>query len=136
MALRASALTAPLVASLPARGLSRARLSAGAMSRLSPVAAAVSDAPTSATDNDFSGYVPKTAFLFPGQGAQAVGMAKVRAETRERSPQPPRIRSLAQRDAPHSQLRGWAAGGSQQRRLASTPPRLGLPLTLNAPLAR
>jgi hypothetical protein len=35
------------------------------------------DSPTSAADNDFAAYVPKTAFLFPGQGAQTVGMAKV-----------------------------------------------------------
>lgn len=44
---------------------------------MSTVGAAVADAPTSAADNDFASYVPKTAFLFPGQGAQTVGMAKV-----------------------------------------------------------
>ena len=30
-----------------------------------------------AADTDFDSYSPKVAFLFPGQGAQAVGMAKV-----------------------------------------------------------
>lgn len=29
-------------------------------------------------DDQFSDYAPKVAFLFPGQGAQTVGMAKVR----------------------------------------------------------
>ena len=29
------------------------------------------------SDTKFADYVPKTAFLFPGQGAQTVGMAKV-----------------------------------------------------------
>jgi malonyl CoA-acyl carrier protein transacylase len=29
-------------------------------------------------DDKFADYAPKTAFLFPGQGAQTVGMAKVR----------------------------------------------------------
>ena len=28
------------------------------------------------SDKKFDGYVPKTAFFFPGQGAQTVGMAK------------------------------------------------------------
>lgn len=31
----------------------------------------------SAGDKKFADYKPKTAFLFPGQGAQTVGMAKV-----------------------------------------------------------
>jgi len=47
----------------------------------STVGAAVADTPTSAADNDFASYVPKTAFLFPGQGAQTVGMAKVSASS-------------------------------------------------------
>ena len=42
------------------------------------------DSPTSAADNDFASYVPKTAFLFPGQGAQTVGMAKVSHVARPR----------------------------------------------------
>ena len=29
-------------------------------------------------DGKFADYAPKTAFFFPGQGAQKVGMAKVR----------------------------------------------------------
>eukprot|EP00951_Prasinocladus_malaysianus_P021584 scaffold178591_cov35-Prasinocladus_malaysianus.AAC.1 len=32
---------------------------------------------SSQTDGKFKDYAPKTAFLFPGQGAQSVGMAKV-----------------------------------------------------------
>jgi acyl transferase domain-containing protein len=31
-----------------------------------------------AADAKFADYKPTTAFLFPGQGAQSVGMAKVR----------------------------------------------------------
>ena len=49
-----------------------------ARSSVRPMATAQSEAFTSATDNDFAAYAPKTAVLFPGQGAQAVGMAKVR----------------------------------------------------------
>lgn len=43
------------------------------------VAAATADVYTSPADNDFATYVPKVAFLFPGQGAQTVGMAKASA---------------------------------------------------------
>jgi malonyl CoA-acyl carrier protein transacylase len=49
-----------------------------------PPAAATTDAPTSATDNDFATYTPKIAFLFPGQGAQTVGMAKARPHATQR----------------------------------------------------
>jgi hypothetical protein len=31
-------------------------------------------------DDKFANYKPTTAFFFPGQGAQSVGMAKVRAQ--------------------------------------------------------
>jgi len=43
------------------------------------VAAATADVYSSPADNDFATYVPKVAFLFPGQGAQTVGMAKASA---------------------------------------------------------
>ena len=33
------------------------------------------------SDTQFAEYTVKTAFLFPGQGAQTVGMAKVRSAT-------------------------------------------------------
>ena len=62
--------SAPRVASAAAR---RVRSRAVRVS-----AASVAEPLTSATDNDFSAYAPKTAFLFPGQGAQSLGMAKAR----------------------------------------------------------
>ena len=54
-----------------------ARISLTNRSPASPTASLTSLASlTSPTDNDFDGYSSKTAFMFPGQGAQVVGMAK------------------------------------------------------------
>merc|ERR1719327_1909298 len=49
--------------------------------RMSPPLMAVSEPVASATDDDFAGVKPKTVFMFPGQGAQTVGMgSEVAAE--------------------------------------------------------
>merc|ERR1719327_2144722 len=42
--------------------------------RMSPPLMAVSEPVASATDDDFAGVKPATVFMFPGQGAQVVGM--------------------------------------------------------------
>lgn len=47
----------------------------GLRARPAPFAAAAADS-AAASDSEFGAYAPKVAFLFPGQGAQAVGMAK------------------------------------------------------------
>merc|ERR1719393_1191758 len=51
--------------------------------RMSPPLMAVSEPVASATDDDFDGVKPETVFMFPGQGAQAIGMG---AETAKEVP--------------------------------------------------
>lgn len=51
------------------------------------------------SDTQFAEYTPKTAFLFPGQGAQTVGMAKVRSQ------------GLRLKDSAVSEARGSVTGG-------------------------
>eukprot|EP00310_Coccolithus_braarudii_P012329 CAMPEP_0183350478 /NCGR_PEP_ID=MMETSP0164_2-20130417/19122_1 /TAXON_ID=221442 /ORGANISM="Coccolithus pelagicus ssp braarudi, Strain PLY182g" /LENGTH=352 /DNA_ID=CAMNT_0025522403 /DNA_START=19 /DNA_END=1077 /DNA_ORIENTATION=+ len=47
---------------------------------LRTVASLRSTAARMAADNEFDGYTPKTVFMFPGQGAQTVGMGAAAAE--------------------------------------------------------
>lgn len=54
------------------QGFASGLCSAASRRQMAPRAAAAAEA-----DSAFAAYVPATAFLFPGQGAQAVGMAKV-----------------------------------------------------------
>ena len=67
-------------------GTSLPALRRAASSRVQGTSSAGSVTMASA-DSDFDGYAPKVAFLFPGQGAQAVGMAKARVPPQNRAPQ-------------------------------------------------
>jgi len=55
-------------------------------------------------DTKFADYIPRTAFFFPGQGAQTVGMAKVRRQQRRSRFQHSPVRASA--PAPPAALSG------------------------------